>query len=38
MLSLLGPSNERDSLGLALDTVAQPLIYFAPYKFHVVNP
>ncbi len=38
MLPLFGPSNERDSLGLAMDTMAHPLMYFAPYKFNSVNP
>lgn len=38
MLPLFGPSNERDSLGLAMDTMAHPLVYFAPYQFDSVNP
>lgn len=31
MLPILGPSNERDTLGLAADTAADPLTYIAPY-------
>lgn len=31
MLPILGPSNERDTLGLAADTAANPLTYIAPY-------
>jgi ABC-type transporter lipoprotein component MlaA/pimeloyl-ACP methyl ester carboxylesterase len=31
MLPLYGPSNERDTLGLAADTAANPLSYIAPY-------
>ncbi len=38
MLPIFGPSNERDTLGLAADTAANPLIYIAPYKFVVDNP
>ena len=33
MLPLLGPSNERDTVGLAADTAANPLEYFTPYGF-----
>ncbi len=33
MLPLFGPSNERDTLGLAADTAANPLIYISPYSF-----
>ena len=33
MLPVFGPSNERDALGLAADTAANPLLYIAPYKF-----
>ena len=32
MLPLFGPSNERDALGLASDTAANPLLYVAPYR------
>jgi len=38
MLPILGPSNERDTLGLAADTAANPLIYVAPYEFVANNP
>ena len=31
MLPLFGPSNERDTVGLAADTAANPLTYVAPY-------
>ena len=31
MLPIFGPSNERDTLGLAADTAADPLTYIAPY-------
>jgi ABC-type transporter lipoprotein component MlaA/pimeloyl-ACP methyl ester carboxylesterase len=31
MLPVFGPSNERDTLGLAADTAANPLTYIAPY-------
>ena len=38
MLPVLGPSNERDTLGFAADTAANPLLYIAPYDFHANNP
>ena len=38
MLPIYGPSNERDTLGLAADTMANPLLYVAPYKFVANNP
>jgi ABC-type transporter lipoprotein component MlaA len=38
MLPIYGPSNERDTLGLAADTAANPLLYIAPYKFDANNP
>jgi len=38
MLPIYGPSNERDTLGLAADTAANPLIYIAPYKFDANDP
>ncbi len=38
MLPFLGPSNERDTLGLAADTAANPLLYIAPYEFVANNP
>ncbi len=31
MLPFFGPSNERDTVGLAADTAANPLLYFAPF-------
>jgi ABC-type transporter lipoprotein component MlaA len=38
MLPVYGPSNERDTLGLACDTAANPLLYIAPYDFKANNP
>ena len=38
MLPIFGPSNERDTVGLAADTAANPLIYIAPYEFVASNP
>ncbi len=38
MLPLLGPSNERDALGFAADTAANPLLYVSPYNFNTENP
>ena len=38
MLPVLGPSNERDTLGWAADTAANPLLYIAPYDFVANNP
>jgi hypothetical protein len=38
MLPFLGPSNERDTVGLAADTAANPLLYIAPYRFNANNP
>jgi ABC-type transporter lipoprotein component MlaA/pimeloyl-ACP methyl ester carboxylesterase len=38
MLPFLGPSNERDLVGGAADTAANPLIYIAPYHFVANNP
>ncbi len=38
MLPIFGPSNERDTLGLAADTAANPLIYISPYKAVAGNP
>jgi ABC-type transporter lipoprotein component MlaA/pimeloyl-ACP methyl ester carboxylesterase len=38
MLPIYGPSNERDTVGLAADTAANPLIYIAPYKFVANDP
>ncbi len=38
MLPFFGPSNERDTVGLAADTAANPLLYIAPYGFVADNP
>jgi len=38
MLPVFGPSNERDTLGLAADTAANPLLYIAPYEFVASDP
>ena len=38
MLPVFGPSNERDTLGWATDTAANPLIYIAPYDFDIHKP
>jgi phospholipid-binding lipoprotein MlaA len=38
MLPIFGPSNERDTIGLATDTAANPLLYIAPYEFVANNP
>jgi len=38
MLPVFGPSNERDTLGLAADTAANPLLYIAPYDFVASDP
>jgi ABC-type transporter lipoprotein component MlaA/pimeloyl-ACP methyl ester carboxylesterase len=38
MLPLFGPSSDRDTLGLAADTAANPLLYISPYKFVANNP
>lgn len=38
MLPIFGPSNERDTLGLAADTAANPLLYIAPYDFVAGDP
>ena len=38
MLPIFGPSNERDTLGLAADTAANPLLYIAPYRFDANDP
>ncbi len=38
MLPIVGPSNERDAIGSAADTAANPLIYISPYKFDAGNP
>jgi ABC-type transporter lipoprotein component MlaA/pimeloyl-ACP methyl ester carboxylesterase len=38
MLPFFGPSNERDAVGLAADTAANPLLYIAPYDFVASDP
>jgi len=38
MLPVFGPSNERDTLGLAADTAANPLTYIAPYPTTTPGP
>jgi len=38
MLPVYGPSNERDTVGLAADTAANPLIYISPYDFVAADP
>jgi ABC-type transporter lipoprotein component MlaA/pimeloyl-ACP methyl ester carboxylesterase len=38
MLPIFGPSNERDTVGLAADTAANPLLYIAPYSFVADDP
>ncbi|HEX4342792.1 MAG TPA: VacJ family lipoprotein [Verrucomicrobiae bacterium] len=38
MLPIYGPSNDRDTVGLAADTAANPLLYIAPYHFNINMP
>lgn len=38
MLPLYGPSNDRDTVGFACDTAANPLTYISPYTFHLDRP
>jgi ABC-type transporter lipoprotein component MlaA/pimeloyl-ACP methyl ester carboxylesterase len=38
MLPVYGPSNDRDTVGLAADTAANPLLYISPYAFVADNP
>ena len=38
MLPFFGPSNDRDAVGLAADTAANPLIYIAPYRIVATDP
>lgn len=38
MLPIFGPSNERDTVGFAADTAANPLIYIAPYEIVASDP
>lgn len=38
MLPAAGPSNDRDTVGLAADSAANPLQYLSPYAFNPGNP
>lgn len=38
MLPIFGPSNDRDTVGLAADTAANPLLYISPYAFVAEDP
>jgi ABC-type transporter lipoprotein component MlaA/pimeloyl-ACP methyl ester carboxylesterase len=38
MLPVFGPSSDRDTVGLAADMAANPLLYVSPYKFDLNNP
>jgi ABC-type transporter lipoprotein component MlaA len=38
MLPIFGPSNERDAVGFAADSAANPLTYVAPYSFDASKP
>jgi len=38
MLPVFGPSNERDTIGFAADTAANPLTYVTPFPFDPENP
>jgi ABC-type transporter lipoprotein component MlaA/pimeloyl-ACP methyl ester carboxylesterase len=38
MLPIIGPSNDRDAVGFAADTAANPLLYISPYEFEANNP
>ncbi len=38
MLPVFGPSNDRDTVGLAADTAANPLSYLTPYPFTASDP
>jgi ABC-type transporter lipoprotein component MlaA/pimeloyl-ACP methyl ester carboxylesterase len=38
MLPVFGPGNERDTVGFAADTAANPLLYIAPYEFVANDP
>jgi ABC-type transporter lipoprotein component MlaA len=38
MLPIYGPSNDRDTLGLAADSAANPLVYFTPYYWVGAKP
>jgi len=38
MLPVFGPSNERDTIGLGVDTAASPLSYVTPFPFDPTDP
>src|ERR1035438_10342549 len=38
MLPIYGPSNDRDTVGLAADTAANPLLCISPYRFDIHKP
>jgi ABC-type transporter lipoprotein component MlaA len=38
MLPILGPSNDRDAVGFAGDTAANPLLYISPYNIVADDP
>ncbi len=38
MLPFVGPSNDRDTVGLVADTTANPLLYIMPYAFEWSRP
>jgi ABC-type transporter lipoprotein component MlaA/pimeloyl-ACP methyl ester carboxylesterase len=38
MLPFFGPSNDRDTVGLAADTAVNPLLYISPYKLVADDP
>lgn len=38
MLPIFGPSNERDTVGFAADTAANPLTYLTPSPFNIEDP
>ncbi len=38
MLPIYGPSSDRDTVGLAADTAANPLLYFGAYDIKANNP
>jgi len=38
MLPVFGPNNDRDTVGLAADTAANPLLYISPYDFSAQDP
>jgi ABC-type transporter lipoprotein component MlaA len=38
MLPIYGPSSDRDAVGQAADTAANPLLYFSPTQFSIRDP